>query len=290
MRPPVTFTAADVGSLCESFRGDRGDPLLLFHCTHGMGHGLTTFRGHDLPRALADCDLLYDPYERHACYGGAFMENIMSATEPHHSGAGLASHATGSVHEVGSAHGTSGGDGAFKPLDPDDLLYPCSRQARRYRTACYMLQTSAILHFNDRDFAGAAKVCDGAPTLMRPWCYLSLGRDVSAEAGRDMDEAIELCALGNPKYRPWCYAGAVKDIAFVRGSEGDGLSFCRRVPGQAEKAGCYRGLGEQLMALAPAVDRRRAICAGAEEGFRDDCESGARVAKPAPRQSPQRGE
>ena len=42
------------------------------------------FHGHDLPRALASSDLLSRPGERDNCYGGAFMENIVNATEPHH--------------------------------------------------------------------------------------------------------------------------------------------------------------------------------------------------------------
>lgn len=191
----------------------------------------------------------------------------------------------------GRTRGTGGqlassGRAPLQDLDPNDLLYPCSRQPWRYRTSCYLLQSSAILYLNGRDFAGAAKACDGAPVLMRPWCYSSLGRDASAEAGDDTGEAIELCALGSPRYQPWCYSGAVKDVTFVRGSENDGLEFCRRVRGRANKMGSYRGLGEQLMTLSPAVERRREVCHEAEKSFWDDCSSGAHVLEEPARPSP----
>ena len=58
---------ASVDALCDPWRGEGGNPWLLFQCTHGLGHGLTMFHGHDLPRALASCDLLSRPGERDNC-------------------------------------------------------------------------------------------------------------------------------------------------------------------------------------------------------------------------------
>ncbi len=78
------ITAADVNDLCERYRGDPADRFVFFQCLHGMGHGLTMFYGHDLPVALEGCDLLSSSWDQRSCYGGAFMENIMNSTAPHH--------------------------------------------------------------------------------------------------------------------------------------------------------------------------------------------------------------
>ena len=42
---------------------------------------------HNLPKALAGCDLLSDDWDKRSCYGGAFMENIVNVTDAASSGA-----------------------------------------------------------------------------------------------------------------------------------------------------------------------------------------------------------
>src|SRR5688500_702172 len=108
------LSTASVDALCEPWRGEGGNPWLLFQCTHGLGHGLTMFHGHDLPRALVSCDLLSRPYDRDNCYGGAFMENIVNATEPHHAAAPAAPSAQAAQPAAGGhdAHGDHGDHGA----------------------------------------------------------------------------------------------------------------------------------------------------------------------------------
>ncbi|MGH7541541.1 MAG: hypothetical protein ACRELC_11130, partial [Gemmatimonadota bacterium] len=82
------ITEPVVRELCRPYKGGEngvgGDRWLLFQCLHGMGHGLTMVHDHHLPRALESCDLLASQWDRSSCYGGAFMENIMYATSPHH--------------------------------------------------------------------------------------------------------------------------------------------------------------------------------------------------------------
>src|SRR3989442_12919190 len=80
-----------------------------------MGHGLTMFRGHDLPQALTDCDLLSDGWDRESCYGGAFMENVINVTSPHHPATELAAHRH---HHMAMS--------PFKAIDPAAPPYPCS--------------------------------------------------------------------------------------------------------------------------------------------------------------------
>jgi hypothetical protein len=283
-----TVNAEDANTLCSSYRGAGGNTWLLFQCVHGMGHGLTMFHGHDLTKALADCDLLEEDWDRHSCYGGAFMENIVNATQPHHGGAHGEAGADHSAHEAGHAAAAAGPGGVlptesgFKALDPGEPLYPCSILADRYLVDCYQMQTSAMLWFNHGDIAGAARTCDRAPEAMRPWCYQSLGRDISSYTLQDPAESIRMCSLGSATWQPWCYVGLVKNFVDLTAKTDTGFAFCREVPGRANKLKCHEALGEEVSVLASEPARRAELCARSEEGYAEACRYGARLSAERP--------
>ncbi len=276
------ITARAVNQLCDSYRGGAGNQWLLFQCVHGMGHGLTMIHRHDLRRALADCDLLTLDWDRHSCYGGAFMENIVNATQPHHGGSHLEQHARQGADDHGhGAPAANEGDfttpSGFKALDASDPLYPCSVLESRYLVDCYQMQTSVILFHNRGDIGGAARACDGAPEEWRPACYQSLGRDISSYTLQDPAESIRMCSLGRPAYQPWCYVGLVKNFVDLTAKTDTGFAFCRRVPGRANQLKCYEALGEEISVLAADPTRRDELCAEAEGEFAEACRYGARL-------------
>lgn len=280
--------AKETNALCEPFRTNPADRWIRFQCVHGMGHGLTMLYAHELPRGLAGCDLLSDDWDRHSCYSGAFMENIVNVQMPHHPASDLAHH-TKSEHE--SMEGMAGMDGmegmshaapAFKPLDPADPHYPCSALADRYLTACYEMQTSVMLYENHGDIAGAARSCDTAPVAMRTICYVSLGRDVSSYSAQNHAEAIRMCSLGTEKYQPWCYYGLVKNIIDLNARSDDGMAMCRDVTSPGSKAECYSAVGEEIWVLDPTTEGRSRLCSVAERDYVDSCLYGARVKPAAP--------
>lgn len=259
----------EIDALCALYRGEGGNRWLLFQCLHGAGHGLTMHYGHELPRALSECGMLTDAWERESCYGGAFMENIMQATELRHPATRLAAH----HHPEGST-----APAGFQALDPGDPLYPCSAVAPPYRKSCYLLQTSAMLHFNGGSIAAAAKSCDLAPAEMRPFCYQSLGRDVSAYAGQDPGRSVQLCELGTPAYRPSCYFGAAKSLIDWAARTEPGLRMCQMVVSREGGRACYEAVGEQVAALYADTARRAAECEAVESGrSRRACRYGARL-------------
>jgi hypothetical protein len=221
----------DLNALCKRYKGESGDRWILFQCLHGLGHGLTMFT---------------EWWDRQSCYGGAFMENITNATSPHHPASELAaadhtdgtefghveSEPTEGAREdaaTAQADGTETGGAAhehsemadvaaaadleaWKALDAEDPLFPCSVLEERYLHQCYLMQTSAILYHNGWDIAGAARTCDSAPESMRPICYQSLGRDISALTLQNIDESIRLCKLGSEEFESRCYIGLVKNF------------------------------------------------------------------------------
>lgn len=284
-----SVSAADANALCAPFRTRESDRWIRFQCVHGMGHGLTMLYDHDLPKGLAGCDLLSEWWDRHSCYSGAFMENIVNVTAPHHPASALSHHdgkggdhkAMESMdHDMTEMH--HGEARPFKAVDPADPLYPCSALPDRYLSACYEMQTSVMLYNNKGDIAGAAKGCDTAPVDMRPICYASLGRDVSSYSLQNHAEAVRMCSLGTPKYRPWCYYGLVKNFIDLEARPQDGIAMCRDVPDAAGKTLCYDAVGEQVAILAPDVEKRRLICETAEAGFVEVCSYGARLGTQAP--------
>ncbi len=273
---------ASVGSkvanaLCEPFRSNPSDRWIRFQCVHGMGHGLTTMYEHDLPRALESCDLLRDPWDRHSCYGGAFMENVVNVTQPHHPTKALTR-----TEKTSREHHEHSGIARYKAIDSTDALYPCSAMASRYLESCYEMQTSVILYLNKGDIGAAAKTCDTAPLAMRPVCYRSLGRDISSYSAQNHAEGIRMCSLGTARYQRWCFIGLVKNLIDLNARPEDGIALCRKIPGAPEKATCYMAVGEQVTVLKTSEDDRRASCRTAEEEHRPACLYGAGVIREAP--------
>ena len=263
-----------VDALCEPYKSGDQSRWILFQCVHGMGHGLTMYYGHHLPMALEACDLLQDNWDRQSCYGGAFMENIMAATSPHHP----ASLLHDSVMSRGAAPGSRGAATAseWKALDPTDPLYPCSVMEQRYLVQCYLMQTSAMLYLSGGDLADASYWCDRAPEAFRRTCHQSLGRSVTART-RDPKRAERLCRSGSERYRGWCYVGVVKAFVDWTSSADSGLEFCRVVEDVGHKSMCYKALGEEIATLVADAETQASLCARAEEEHIGDCRRGARL-------------
>jgi hypothetical protein len=281
--PLDSISARDANALCEPFRKDERDRWIRFQCVHGMGHGLTMLHGHDLNKALAGCDLLTEWWDRHSCYSGAFMENIVNVTMPHHPASELAHHEdmSGMDHDMaGMDHDMAGMDHShttFKAIDPNDQQYPCSVMPDRYLSACYEMQTSVMLYNNHGDIAGAARECDKAPQAYRTTCFASLGRDISSYSAQNHTEAIRMCGYASAKYEPWCFYGVVKNFIDLDARASSGLSLCRDIKDVSSKYVCYSAVGEQVMVLAADETARRSMCASAEADYLDACLYGARV-------------
>jgi hypothetical protein len=246
-------TQPEVEALCQPFRSASASRWVLFQCVHGMGHGLTMFRAHDLPQALSDCDLLSDGWDRESCYGGAFMENVINVTSPHHPATELAAH--GHHHMAMSS---------FKAIDPADPLYPCSIVAERYLHACYQMQTSVMLYENHGDIPAAAKSCERAPAAQRPVCFQSLGRDITSYANRDPQQTADLCAKARDAYRASCYFGAVKALVDWTATTNAAFTFCGIVLREPGAPTCYRALGEEIATLLTAAPEKEEQCTRAQ--------------------------
>ncbi len=273
-------TAERLETLCRDYRSPEGR-WLQFQCAHGAGHGLMAVNGQHLLRALEGCDLFTNPSEREGCYGGAFMENIVNAVNPHHTAttqlAGAKPDEHAGMDHGGGGHAHAAPAEAFKALDADEPLYPCTIVQERHRASCYAMQTSAILHHNRADFADAARQCERVPENLRRTCFVSLGRDAAAYAPKDHARAVELCRRASEDRLAWCVTGTAKNRVDVTSDAAAGLAYCRAVPTADTKRSCYRAVGEELAALYGAPAQRERACSGAEAEFIAECRSGAQI-------------
>jgi hypothetical protein len=289
-------TAEKLDALCAPYRSPD-KRWLDFQCAHGAGHGLMAVNAHHLLKALDACDLLGDHFERQGCWGGAFMENVVNATNPHHTAVTqTAGHEHGGGHhgeaapaqaghgEHGAGHGDHGGAGhgtaataaaePFKALDKSEPLYPCNVVKEHHRTQCYLMQTSAILFHSNGDFTDASRQCGRAPEAMRQTCFQSLGRDANSWARGSHERAVRYCGTAPEESQAYCIVGVVKNIVDVTAVATDGLEFCKKVPGHAKPA-CYRAVGQQIALLRPAHEARERECQAAESGYLTECRFGA---------------
>ncbi|MEA3190263.1 MAG: hypothetical protein QOD77_845 [Thermoplasmata archaeon] len=248
--PPAA--AADVAGLCTPDGGWNRQ----FQCLHGLGHGLTMVAGHDLPQALAWCDLLGDGGHQDSCHGGAFMENIMGETM-------VADH-----HHHGNAS-------TWVRLKPDDLSYPCDVVEPRHQRTCWFLQSSAVLQ-QGFGLTEAFATCDGAPEEYVRLCYQSMGRDISGRTLRDGPQILQQCGQGSEPYVPDCIYGAAQEMVNYAGDVAPGFAFCPTTP-TASRATCWRAVGAMLSVLETDDGARRAWCAQAAAN-EADCLSGAGLA------------
>ncbi|HEU0301173.1 MAG TPA: hypothetical protein VFR37_17035 [Longimicrobium sp.] len=258
--------------------------FVFYHCVHGMGHGLMAFYGNHLPSALAACGQASEETVRENCYGGAFMENVIGATHPHHSAGGHAQTQVDGHGAHGEAHGGAGHasrHGEWKALDPADPHYPCNTFDARYQDACYSMQPSAIMFHNGGDVAATARACDTAPADVRGTCFVSLGREITAFAVQDHGRTIEMCGrvggAGGGRGALWCLLGAVGTLMNQSADPQDGIRFCRALQDAAFKRDCYRSVGELVAKLVSGTRARGERCEAAEPEFVLACRRGAGI-------------
>ncbi len=260
--------SGSVTQLCVPWSQPGVYGWLRFQCAHGLGHGLTMHYEHNLVSALKGCDFLVESWDRESCYGGAFMENVVDATEPHHGMPGM------DMPEEARS---------FKQIDKKDLNYPCSILAERYLTTCYQNQVSIIMYFDDHKMPAVAKDCMKVPEKYRYMCFTGFGTDINSFVVGDHLKAIDLCSDAPMSYREWCIIGVVKNIIDVSAKTADGVSFCQKVDDHHLKSRCYEAVGEESVSLEQNADKRETFCAVSEPGYVDACRFGARlITEPPP--------
>ena len=225
--------------LCAD-RSVRAVTWLAYQCLHGLGHGLMLTTGYDVRRSLDVCRRLATHWDAEACKGGVFMENISPM------------------------YGATS-----RWLREDDPMYPCPAVAEADRYECYKRSTTRMLMVIGFDWERIAELCS---TLRADWkeaCFISFGRDTSAQNERDAAQIVPLCELARPYgAERICIQGAAMDIT---SNDADGMRatvLCRSLELRLRGA-CYRAIGIISGRFRRTDEEREADCRALAQTPRD---------------------
>ncbi|HEU4424756.1 MAG TPA: hypothetical protein VFR67_19700 [Pilimelia sp.] len=208
----VAEVKTKLNTICAGISTDQKYSFYHYNCVHGLGHGVMAVNNNELFDALTTCDSLTDWWERESCFGGVFMENIMSEFNPDHE---------------------------TKYLKTDDLMYPCNAVNQTYKQQCFLMQTSHALQVTGYDFDRVFALCDKVESGFRPTCYQSLGRDASGNTISDAIRTRDICMRGRDfDARSNCIVGAVKDFVSYYHSQEAGEKLCATLTDTAIRELC----------------------------------------------------
>lgn len=206
----VEKIAIELDQICDGITGKEVYSFDYYNCVHGLGHGLMAIYDNELFKSLEVCDNLSGVWEQSSCYGGVFMENIIID-----------------------------GQGEFtKYLKLSDPIYPCNAVSERYKTSCYLMQTSYALKATGHDFAKVFEICRNGDQNYKMLCWQSLGRDASGQSSSNAEATRAKCYLGiNQEEKLHCVIGAVKDFISYFHSDVEAKNFCSTLSDDL-KQGC----------------------------------------------------
>jgi len=244
----VSETTAHVNKVCSAF-----DSLFArSQCYHGSGHGFLALSDYDVPGALTQCESLGDVDATDSCYGGVFMENIVTAVGL---GAGLTGHST-------------------DWLSLTDMDYPCDtlNGSPGAQKKCYGMQTSWMFVLAANDYEKVIDACRRAPTTMIPECFRGFGRDSAGNSLRSPEVLDISCSSVPEEFRPACILGGVDVVIDFWGTElHDQVSrFCDALSENA-RADCYQRLIERIPDVFSDMKKQGEVCTTMQSPYSEQC-------------------
>jgi len=211
---------AKAKTACDSNQPTR----FRFQCLHGLGHALVFFLDYKLEKSLGACAALSDGWAQSSCYGGAFMENVFTATPEK------------------------------RDLSPTDYHYPCSKLYQKYKSDCYVMQTTRMTEmglgterlFEECKKAGAP--APGAPGLYKLQCMQSVGRDLSNDARvKDPKLTSQKCEMVDGEERKACIRGVIYALIDNTWDGKYAFPFCDSFAAFEDASFCFEASGAYLM-------------------------------------------
>ena len=211
----------------------RAVTWLAYQCLHGLGHGLMLTTGYDLRRSLDVCRRLSTSWDAEACKGGAFMENIAPMN-----------------------------GATSRWLRDDDPLYPCPAVVEADRYECYKRSTTRMLMVVGFDWERIAELCSTLRVDWKEACFVSYGRDTSAQNEREATQIVPLCELARPYgAERVCIQGAAMDITANDASGTRATVLCNALESRLRGV-CYRAIGMIAGRFHRTQEEREADCRG----------------------------
>ncbi len=193
------LTKAELG--CQNV-GPETSPT-YWSCIHGIGHGIATFREHDLKKALPDCNLLAETIRTY-CQDGIFMEFSISAPESF-----------------------------YKKTDP---IYPCNAISESYKVACARSQVQVMrlrLGMNTTQIAESC-IKTGNQNITYH-CIDALGYFIGQVAEGDASKIVQSCQeIKDESSAAQCTSAAAGELVFQNavGWKGSVKQICESLSGE----------------------------------------------------------
>jgi len=171
-----------------------------WECLHGVGHGLASIYGYDIPRAVTACQQFED-WEQVSCAKGLFMENVVRFAEFQDS-----------------------------DFDENDLAYPCNVIDDAISAPCYHYQPTFVRYVSD----SAEKTTDFCKTVeeqFSEYCFRGVGRSYASVVVLETSNIDVLCNTEIIPYEKltYCYQGVAMVFADNRNIP-EALNFCQLIP------------------------------------------------------------
>jgi hypothetical protein len=192
-------------SACNAAAPNR----LRFQCLHGLGHALMFFSRYQLKPALEACDGLPDGWSQRSCYGGVFMENVFNSTPEK------------------------------RDLSATDYHYPCNAVAPKYRSECYVMQTSRMVEMG-LSIPRLFEECEAAGDY-RGSCVLSIGRDLSNDVRTGKIRSVaQKCEIVVEDPRFACMRGVLFALIDNTWDGRYALPFCAAFSAETDQRICFK--------------------------------------------------
>ena len=214
----TTNMSGKINFICSNISGKEKYSFDYYNCVHGLGHGVMYTNENELFQSLKICDDLDGWWEQNSCYGGVFMENVISDDKYHFT----------------------------KYLKIDDPFYPCNKVEEKYKGTCYLMQTSHMLDLKDWNFEKVFQLCSQVEADFQDTCYQSLGRDASGYTESDVEKTKRICMFGKDfQQRSNCVIGAAKDFVAYYHSATEAKKLCTSSPKRLKEM-CFTTVNEFL--------------------------------------------
>lgn len=224
-----------VKDLCGKIE-DYSIPLRYSSCVHGLGHGLMYVTDNDLITSLKGCDTIRGSG---TCYGGVFMENGGSATNPYH-------------HS--------------KYLRADDLLYPCNSVEEKYQVACYRYQSLYYTRLTNRNWLKTLDLCLKVPEKYQGICIQFVGSNL-INYSEDINLMKSVYTKIPASYQWYFITGLVSGLGEDNvGAPGKMKVVCDFVRDTSLETSCYKDMGVAIRRWSFELQERQNFCEEALTG------------------------
>lgn len=248
---------ARLDGLCADYRSPD-KRWLQFQCAHGIGHGLMAVESHNLLRSLDSCDLLGDDFEKQACWGGAFMENVVNATAPHHMATTRVADAGEGEH---AGHDMSGHDMSGHDMSGHDMSAMSHDSSKAGQGGHEGHDMSAMAH--DSSKTGHEGHDMSGHEGMAGMDHHAMGHDDGGETFKALDDNDPLypCDIVKQHHRQACYLMQTSAILFRNnGDFRDAASKCLMAPADMHRT-CFTSLGRDANSWGRGSQERAiALC------------------------------